>query len=185
MHTVRIDNRTAAASLTALLIRLGHRRIGFITGSPRHGDSKERRIGFEQAMRQADIAVPPELIADGDFTFDGGCRAAEQLLDLRRKPTAIIASNDDMALGTSWMAQKRGLKLPDDLSIAGFDDTPVALKTWPPLTVIRQPIAAMVERGIALLMADSRETKTVTPSDVVLDHTLVERASTAPCKPHS
>jgi LacI family transcriptional regulator len=182
MHTVRIDNRTAAATLTEFLIRLGHRRIGFITGSPRHGDSKERRAGYEQAMQQSDIPVEPELIADGEFTFESGRSATEQLLDLRNKPTAIIASNDDMAAGTLWMAQQRGLKLPDDLSVAGFDDTPTALKTWPPLTVIRQPIAAMVERGVALLMGEARDTKLSAPRDVILDYTLVERASTARCR---
>lgn len=184
MHTVRIDNRTAAATLTEFLLRLGHRRIGFITGSRRHGDSMERRAGYEQAMQQSDIPVQHELIADGEFTFESGRRAAEELLDLRDKPTAIIASNDDMAAGALWMAQQRGLKLPDDLSVAGFDDTPAALKTWPPLTVIRQPIAAMVERGVALLMDVAPETKQPAPSDVVLDYTLVERASTAPWKPH-
>lgn len=182
MHTVRIDNRTATVELTQFLIRLGHRRIGFITGSPRHGDSKERRTGFEQAMQQSDIPVLPELIADGEFTFESGRSAAEQLLNLRNKPTAIIASNDEMAAGTLWMAQQRGLKLPDDLSVAGFDDTPTALKTWPPLTVIRQPIAAMVERGVSLLMEETHEKKSAALSDVVLDYTLVERASTAPCK---
>ena len=184
MHTVRIDNRTAAATLTELLIRLGHRRIGFITGSPRHGDSKERRAGYEQAMRQSDISVDQELIADGEFTFESGRRAAEQLLDLRRRPTAIIASNDDMAAGALWMAQQRGLRLPDDLSVAGFDDTPTAIRTWPPLTVIRQPIAAMVERGVAFLMEEKRETSPSAPNDVVLDYALVERASTAPYKQH-
>lgn len=180
MHTLRIDNRTATATLTEHLIRLGHRRIGFIAGSPRHGDSKERRAGYEQAMQQSDIPVQQELIADGEYTFESGCLAAEQLLERDGKPTAIVASNDEMAAGALWMAQQRGLKLPDDLSIVGFDDTPTAMKTWPPLTVIRQPIAAMVERGIALLM-DARESEPSGPSDVVLEHTLVERASTAPC----
>ncbi len=184
MHTVRIDNRTAAATLTTFLVRLGHRRIGFITGSPRHGDSLVRRAGYEQAMQQSEIPVDQELIADGEFTFESGRRAAEQLLDLKRRPTAIIASNDEMAAGTLWMAQQRGLTLPDDLSVVGFDDTPTAMKTWPPLTVIRQPIAAMVERGVALLLEEKREAKPSAPSDVVLDYTLVERASTAPCKAH-
>ena len=182
MHTVRIDNRTAAAKLTEYLIHLGHRRIGFITGSPRHGDSKERRTGYEQAMQRSDIPVQQELIADGEFTFESGRRAAEHLLTLSSKPTAIIASNDEMAAGALWMAQQRGLKLPDDLSVVGFDDTPTALKTWPPLTVIRQPIAAMVERGVSLLMEETHEKKSAALSDVVLDYTLVERASTAPCK---
>jgi len=184
MHTVRIDNRTAAVTLTEFLIRLGHRRIGFITGSPRHGDSKARRTGYEQAMQQSNIPVQQELIADGEFTFESGRLATEQLLDLTNRPTAIVASNDEMAAGALWMAQQRGLKLPDDLSVVGFDDTPTAMKTWPQLTVIRQPIAAMVERGVALLMEGRRDTKPTAPSDVVLDYTLVERASTAPCKPH-
>jgi LacI family transcriptional regulator len=184
MHTVRIDNRTAAATLTEFLIRLGHRRIGFITGSRRHGDSLERQAGHELAMRQAGIPLEQELIAEGEFTFESGRRAAEQLLDLGNRPTAIIASNDDMAAGALWMGQQRGLKLPDELSVTGFDDTPTAMRTWPPLTVIRQPIAAMVERGVALLMEEAREPEDSAPVDVVLDYTLVERASTAPCKSH-
>ena len=183
MHTLRIDNRTATASLTERLIRLGHRRIGFIAGPPRHGDSKERLAGYEHALEQSNIRVRQELIAEGEYTFESGRLAAERLLDLNDKPTAIIAGNDEMAAGALWIAQQRGLKLPDDLSVAGFDDTPTALKTWPPLTVIRQPIAAMVERAVALLMEDARDAKSSASSDEVLDHTLVERASTAPCKP--
>jgi len=180
MHTVRIDNRSAAATLTEFLIRLGHTRIGFITGSPRHSDSKERRTGYEQAMQRANLPVEPALIADGEFTFESGRRAAAQLLGLPQRPTAIVASNDEMAAGTLWTAQELGLSVPDDLSVTGFDDTPTALKTWPPLTVIRQPIAAMVQRGVELLIAGSGS-KPASPSDVVLEHVLVERASTGPC----
>lgn len=183
MHTVRIDNRTAAAALTEFLIRLGHRRIGFITGSPRHSDSKERLTGYEQAMREANLPVQPELIADGEFTQESGRHAAARLLDLADRPTAIVASNDEMAAGTLWTAQQRGLKVPDDLSVTGFDDTPTAMKAWPPLTVIRQPIAAMVERGVALLMEQPRKTRVCASHDEVLEYTLVERASTAPCQP--
>lgn len=182
MHTVRIDNRSAAAELTEFLIGLGHRRIGFISGAKRHGDSVERRAGYEQAMREANLPTPPELIVEGDFTFESGCRAGGQLLDLAQRPTAIVASNDEMAAGVLWMAQQRNLRVPDDLSVTGFDDTPRAMKTWPPLTVIRQPIAALVERGVALLMNSARDTPPAVRSDVVLDYAFVERASTAPCK---
>ena len=182
MHTVRIDNRTATATLTEFLIRLGHRRIAFIAGAPRHGDSRERRIGYEQAMQQSNLPILPELIADGEFTFESGRRAAAQLLDLANAPTAIVASNDEMAAGALSVAQQRGLKLPDDLSVVGFDDTPTATSTWPPLTVIRQPIAAMAARGVALLMEAARDAKATAPSDVLLGHTFVERASTAPCR---
>jgi LacI family transcriptional regulator len=169
--------------LTEYLIGLGHRRIGFIAGPPRHGDSKERRAGFEQALQQADIPVQQELITAGEYTFESGRLAAIRLLDLTNRPTAIVASNDEMAAGALWMAQQRGLNLPEDLSIVGFDDTPTAMKTWPPLTVIRQPIAAMVERAVALLIEESREAIRSPASDVVLDYSLVERASTAP--PHT
>ena len=181
MHTVRIDNRTATMSLVELLVRLGHRRIAFIAGAPRHSDSRERRIGYEHAMRQANLEVSQELVADGEFTFESGRRAATQLLDLANRPTAIVASNDEMAAGVLWVAQQRGLKLPDDLSVTGFDDTPTAMRAWPPLTTIRQPIAAMVERGMALLMEPAAEKKFAAPRDVVLDHVLIERASAAPC----
>jgi len=87
-----------------------------------------------------------------------------------------------MAAGALWMAQQRNLKVPDDLSVTGFDDTPRAMKTWPPLTVIRQPIAALAERGVALLMEAARATTPSAPRDVVLDYAFVERASTAPCR---
>jgi LacI family transcriptional regulator len=183
MHTVRIDNRIATARLTELLVRLGHRRIGFIAGARRHGDSKERQVGFEQAMIRANLSIDPELIAEGEYTFESGRRAAAQLLDHPARPTAIVASNDEMAAGTLWMAQQRGLKLPDDLSVTGFDDAPTAIRAWPQLTTIRQPIAAMVEQGVALLMESERGTKSSESHDVVLEHELVERASTAPHKP--
>lgn len=182
MHTMRIDNRAATMALTEHFIRLGHRRIGFITGAPQHGDSWVRQAGFEDALRQAGIPVRPELIAGGEFTFESGRRAAQRLLDLEERPTAIIASNDDMAAGALWMGHGRGLKLPDDLSVAGFDDTPAAVKTWPPLTVIRQPIAEMVERAVGLLMEDAREAQPSAPRDEIFEHTLIERASTARCK---
>lgn len=183
MHTLRIDNRAATASLTRHLVGLGHRRIGFIAGSPRHGDSKVRRAGFEESMRQADLPVQPELIADGDYSFESGRRAAEQLLSLDEKPTAIVASNDEMAAGVLSVALQRGLKVPEDLSVVGFDDTPMALKTWPPLTVVRQPITAMVERAVALLLEGTSQPQSSEPRDEVFDFTLVERASTTACQP--
>src|ERR1700730_415159 len=115
----------------------------------------------------------------GDFTFESGSVAAKQILDLQNRPTAIVASNDDMASGVVWVAQQRRLELPGDLSVAGFDDTQTALKSWPPLTVIRQTIDRRVEHGVSLLL-DSLRTPTMSvPQDVVFDYTLVERASTS------
>jgi LacI family transcriptional regulator len=179
MHTVRIDNRSAARELTRLLIRLGHRRIGFISGPPTHGDSLERRAGYQDALRKAGIPVQIELTRGGNFTFESGRVAAQQILDLRNRPTAIVASNDDMAAGVVWVAQQRRLELPGDLSVVGFDDTPMALKSWPPLTVIRQPIDKMVEHGVSLLLDSERAPTMSVPRDVVFDYKLVERASTS------
>jgi len=179
MHTVRIDNRSAARELTTFLIRLGHRRIGFISGPPTHGDSLERRAGYQDALRKAGIPLRVALAREGDFTFESGRVAAQQILDLQNRPTAIVASNDDMASGVLWAAQQRRLELPGDLSVAGFDDTPTALKSWPPLTVIRQPIDKMVEHGVSLLLDSARAPTMSTPHDVVFDYTLVERASTS------
>jgi LacI family transcriptional regulator len=179
MNTVRIDNRSAARKLTTFLIRLGHRRIGFISGPPTHADSLERRAGYQDALRKAGIPVQIELTREGDFTFESGRVAAKQILDLQNRPTAIVASNDDMASGVVWVAQQRRLELPGDLSVAGFDDTPTALKSWPPLTVIRQPIDRMVEHGVSLLLDSVRTPTMSVPQDVVFDYTLVERASTS------
>jgi LacI family transcriptional regulator len=88
-------------------------------------------------LRKAGIPVQIELTREGDFTFESGRVAAKQILDLQNRPTAIVASNDDMASGVVWVAQQRRMEIPGDLSVAGFDDTPTALKSWPPLTVIR------------------------------------------------
>jgi LacI family transcriptional regulator len=179
MHTVRIDNRSAARELTTFLIRLGHRRIGFISGPPTHGDSLERRAGYLDALRKAGIPLRVALAREGDFTFESGRVAARHILDLRNRPTAIVASNDDMASGVLWAAQQRRLELPGDLSVAGFDDTPTALKSWPPLTVIRQPIERMVEHGVSLLLDSARAPAMSAPHDVVFGYTFVERASTS------
>jgi LacI family transcriptional regulator len=180
MNTVRIDNRSAARKLTTFLIRLGHRRIGFISGPPTHADSLERRAGYQDALRKAGIPVQIELTREGGFTFESGRVAAKQILDLHQnRPTAIVASNDDMASGVVWVAQQRRLELPGDLSVAGFDDTSTALKSWPPLTVIRQPIDRMVEHGVYLLLDSVRTPTMSVPQDVVFDYTLVERASTS------
>src|ERR1700743_673364 len=175
MHTVRIDNRSAARELTSFLIRLGHRRIGFIGGPPTHGDSLKRRAGYQDALRKAGIQVQIELTREGDFTFESGRVAAQEILDLQKRPTAIVASNDDMASGVLWSAHQQRLELPADLSVAGFDDTPTALKSWPPLTVIRQPIDRMVEHGGSLLLDSARPSMMSAPQHAIFDYSLVER----------
>ncbi|MBW8754194.1 MAG: LacI family DNA-binding transcriptional regulator [Sphingomonadales bacterium] len=140
---VSIDDRAAAAEMTRHLIALGHRRIGFIAGNPNQAASALRRAGYEDALRDAGIAPDPALLAQGDFSYRSGLTAAEALLAQGRLPTAIFASNDDMAAAAVAAAHRRGLDVPRDLSVCGFDDSALATIIWPELTTVRQPIGDM------------------------------------------
>jgi LacI family transcriptional regulator len=172
--SVAIDNEGAAGTMTRRLIELGHRRIGFVVGHRSYAVSNQRLAGYLDALREAGIALDLELVQQGWFDFRSGRKAAEALLRLPDPPTAIFASSDDMAAGVLSVAHQQGLRVPDQLSIAGFDDTDLASLVWPALTTMRQPIRLMAERAADLLFSGSRE-QLVLPSD------LVERASTAAC----
>ncbi|CAN5166741.1 LacI family DNA-binding transcriptional regulator [soil metagenome] len=140
---VSMDERSAARDMTLHLIELGHRRIGFVTGPVTYAASQRRLQGFRDAMAAHDLEIAASAIAEGDFTFPSGVSGAERILDAVPDVTAIFASNDDTALGVLQAARARGLKTPDDLSVAGFDDTPSAMFSTPALTTIRQPVAEM------------------------------------------
>lgn len=149
--TVRIDDQAAAAAMTVFLLGLGHRRLGFVCGAPDQSASAEREAGFRQALDGQDGAAG--FVEAGDFTYRSGLNAAERLLDLPTPPTAIFASNDEMASAVIAVAHRRGLDVPRDLTVAGFDDTAVATSIWPALTTVRQPIAAMAEAAAVLLIS--------------------------------
>jgi len=172
--SVAIDNEGAARLMTRRLIDLGHERIGFVIGHKDFTVSDQRLSGHLDALRESGIKLDGSLLQQGMFDFRSGAAAAEELLTMRRSPTAIFASSDDMAAGVLSVAHQRGIKVPDQLSIAGFDDTDLASLVWPPLTTIRQPIRAMAERAAELLFAGSEE-------QVVLPADLIERASTGAC----
>ena len=145
-------DREATFALTEYLIEQEHRVIGFIAGHPDHGASHERYAGYRDALERHGIPFVSALVRQGYFDFESGKEAAGALLGLAAAPTAIIASNDDMAAGVLFEARERGLSVPDDLSIVGFDDTRIASKVWPPLTTARQPIATMAETATKLLI---------------------------------
>ena len=172
--SVFMDDAQAADDMTTHLINHGHRRIGFIKGHPNHAASDDRLFGYRRALDRAGIAFEPSLVCDGEFDFDSGVRGAVALLDLADRPTAIFASNDDMAAGVLAVAHDRGIDLPGELSVAGFDDTTLARTVWPPLTTIHQPMAELARAAAEVL---------ITGGDIShrrLPHTLVERASVAP-----
>ena len=132
-----------ARAITRHLIELGHRDIGFITGDPKHTPTALRASAFFDTMAEAGLTVPDARVAEGLFTYRSGLLAASALLQSSPRPTAIICSNDDMAAAAVAVAHGLGLRVPEDLSVTGFDDTPVATTIWPELTTIHQPVATM------------------------------------------
>lgn len=179
---VRMDDRLAAAEMTQYLIDLGHRRIALITGNQDQIASHHRERGFRDTVAAAGLNPADIIFETGDFTYLSGIRAAERLLDLDRPPTAIFASNDDMAAAVIGVAHRRGMHVPGDLSVAGFDDTSLATTVWPELTTIRQPVSDMSKTALEILLHDLRNHRgmpTETVVDKVLDHELIIRESCA------
>ncbi len=181
--SVSINDHQAAYEMTRHLAQLGHRRIGFIKGNPRQTASDERLEGYKDALRDSDLPESPELIAHGLFTYRSGLDAAEKLLDLKEPPTAIFSSNDDMAAATVAIAHRRGLDVPGDLTVCGFDDTALATTIWPELTTIRQPIFDMSRTAVDLLVREIRSrnavSKSVQQPHVMADYSMVRRQSDA------
>ncbi|QYF88141.1 LacI family DNA-binding transcriptional regulator [Brevundimonas sp. PAMC22021] len=149
---IAMDDAAAGRAATEHLLGLGHRRIAFITGSDEYALSGARLDGYCQALKHADVASDAALIQRGDFSFASGVRAMEALLDLAAPPTAVVASNDQMALAALQVANGRGVAVPEQLSIVSFDDTPIVRFSHPPLTAITQPIAAMTAEAARLLI---------------------------------
>ena len=177
---VRIDDRQAAYETTRHLLELGHRRIGFIVGNPDQTATAERMAGFYAAVREVDAVEAS--IAQGDFSYASGLAAGEELLSRTPPPTAIFASNDDMAAAVVSVAHRRHLDVPGELTVAGFDDTTAAVMLWPPLTTVHQPVRDLAAEALRLLVAaiGPHAKAPHPPRDHVLAHTLVQRHSTAP-----
>jgi LacI family transcriptional regulator len=179
---VSIDDSRAAYEMTRHLIRLGHNRIGFIKGHPNQSASARRYEGYCAALTEAGLAADEALAAQGFFTYRSGLDAAEQILDLPDPPSAIFASNDDMAAAAVAVAHRRGLDVPGDLTVCGFDDTPLAVTIWPELTTIRQPIREMSQAAVEILVRELKGRKSAKPGEpthMLLDHVLIRRQSDA------
>ena len=179
-HMVASNDREAVADAVRHLIAQGHRRIGLIAGPHGFRSAQERREGFELALTEAGISLPRSLIADGQYTFESGISASESLLDLSPRPTAIFASNDEMAAGVLYAARLRGIAVPEELSIIGFDDTPVTTRVWPPLTTVRWPIVAMGRAAALKLIGTAIGEGADVNEPSMFSSTLIRRASVAP-----
>lgn len=178
---IMIDDRSAAREMTAHLLGLGHERIGFIAGHPELSASNERLEGYREALAEAEIAFDDSLVAQGYFTYRSGLDAAERLLSLEDAPSAIFASNDDMAAAAVAIAHRGGLDVPSDLTVCGFDDVALATTIWPELTTIRQPIAQMSRRAVELLVTLLRNKRKseINTHRIQVDYELVRRQSDA------
>src|SRR5262245_2681482 len=149
---VGATNRQGGYDATRYLITLEHQRIGFITGRLENGCSRDRLAGYHTALAEHGLNADPQLVSEGDFTQPAGFRAARELLELPEPPTAIFASNDVMAFGVMEAARVRGLRIPEDISIIGFDDIPQASHVHPQLTTIRQPLEQMGRLAARMLL---------------------------------
>ena len=173
---VRLDDSAAAQDIVEHLLHKGHKRIALVAGPPGHNASSARHKGYESALKGAGIQVEHKLILSGDYSLRSGMQAGRDLLSLAHRPTAIFAANDEMAAGVMTALLAAGLRIPEDVSVAGFDDTRLASLVWPPLTTIRQPIEAMAQRAAERLMHPDEEG----PLEEVFDFKLIIRQSTGP-----
>lgn len=174
---VSAANTSGAYHATDHLLGLGHRRIGVISGPPVGAASQRRLLGYHTALAAAGLMPDPQLVVDADFLVSGGATGAARLLDLADPPTAIFAFNDSMAVGAVQVARERGLRVPEDLSVVGFDDTIEAQVAYPPLTTVRQPLKELGSMAVNLLFRLLAE-QWNDPHHVELATRLVVREST-------
>ncbi|VVM37551.1 HTH-type transcriptional repressor CytR [Pseudomonas fluorescens] len=179
--TISLDNRAAARAMTEHLIELGHRRIGLIKGPKSSPLTRERVAGYQDALRAAGIAVDKTLVCHGDFTLQAGQDGAAEMLALSARPSALFCENDEMAIGALKRIKQMGLRVPEDISLVGFDDIPFAQYCDPPLTTIAQPAENFGRKAVEMLIA-LIEKKPLEQRHVILPFELTLRNSTAAVK---
>ena len=171
--TVAADSYGGARAAMHHLAELGHRRVAFVTGAEQLASAHQRRRAYDDAVPVLGLAREPGLVIPGDYTLASGRRAGEQLLKLKHRPTAVFASNDLSAFGLMAVLQERGLKIPDDVSVVGFDDLPAARQIHPALTTVRQPIEDLGRAAVHTLLAliaglPAAATQVILPTELVV-----------------
>ena len=151
------DDQQSCQKMTEYLAGLGHTRIAFVRGNQDHAAVSNRELGYKDGLQASGLKFRRSLIADGDNSFASGEQCAAKLLNRKQPPTAIFAANDDMAAGVIRTAARMGISVPHELSVAGFDDITLARQLDPTLTTIRQPLASMAEKAVAMLTGDSEQ----------------------------
>jgi LacI family transcriptional regulator len=185
LPSVGATNWAGGLAATEHLLSLGHRRIGAIAGPGEYLCSRARTDGYRSALERAGIKFNPALVRNGDFQHEAGFVCGGKLLDLPEPPTAIFAGSDQQAFGLYEAARQRGLRVPQDLSVVGFDDLPISRWVPPPLTTVRQPLDEM-GRAAAQMLGDLIEGRPLRSSRVELSTELIIRESTAaPARAHA
>ena len=174
--TISVDNDAGAYKAAVHLLGHGHQQIGIITGPENSPDSKGRLQGYKRALLDAGISLQQNMVVPGNFEYEGGQIAIHKLLEGNFPPTAILAANDEMAIGAIDAAQQRGLRVPEDLAVIGFDDIQMSALTHPPLTTVRQPMQLLGEEAVKLLFGRLNNSNGL-PHHEVLDTRLAVRQS--------
>lgn len=177
--SVAADDQHGGYIMTDYLISLGHRRIAFLTGPRNMRASLDRLKGFRQALAAHNLPVEDDLLRSSEWTFDGGYTQTKMLLDAPNRPTAVFAGNDEAAFGVIYAAQELGVKVPDELSVAGYDDNSFSKNIWPGLTTIHQPSDEILERATRMLI-DLLKGKPLDQQSVQVGSQLIRRGSTGP-----
>ncbi len=177
--SVVTNDQDVSSEMTQYLASLGHRRIAFIKGNPNHKAVGNRFLGYQDGLAASGIEFDDALVVDGDNSIGSGEINARHLLSLSSRPTAIFAANDDMAAGVIRVAHRLGIKMPDQLSVAGFDDSSLARQIFPAMTTIRQPLSAMAREAATFLIRHSRDPQ-VAASSTMIPAIIQARDSTGP-----
>lgn len=178
-RSIYTNDVSATEQLVAHLAELGHRKIGYIAGHPDHYAVVKRLEGFKRGMQAVGLPIQEAYIRQGFNSMASGVDCAKQLLDLPDPPTAIAAANDEMAVGALNVAHDRGLSVPQQLSVAGFEDIPLASQVWPALTTVDQPVSEMANLAARLLL-DQIEEKRPEQELYLVESTLQVRQTTGP-----
>jgi LacI family transcriptional regulator len=156
-NCVFLNDRAASESITDYLIELGHKNIAFICGDAVHKSSLERFEGYQQALKNNKVPFNPEFLIDGEYSFESGVKGANQLLSLDKRPTAIFASNDEIAAGALFACRLAGVDIPKEMSIVGFENSPFSRQTWPKLTTAEVPTVKIAQSATDLLLKQLRK----------------------------
>ncbi|MFV3073685.1 LacI family DNA-binding transcriptional regulator [Niveispirillum fermenti] len=176
-HLVVYEDYKGAAEVADHLVQLGHRRIGFVAGPAHYRSAHERRRGFADGLARHGLGLTPELCVEGAYTFESGQACAEKLLSLETPPTAIFASNDEMAAGIYRVAFQHGISIPGQLTVVGFDDSPLASRTCPAMTTVRLPATQMGQMAAEKLIKRIEQPDAKLLETVVQPHLVIRESS--------